>query len=359
MRWRVLLVCGLLVLAGCSSAQPDATTTTTQTTTETATQITTETTETSTPTTSTAVTPFGDETITVGVTNYANQSRNVTALVADSLDYWNAHANDYGEYPATYVLAPNASNPDIEVRFVEFIAECGANTSTEDTLGCADVIERGMTVEETSVVRIRAGYTDESTVETLIHEFGHTRGIGHGEPPEAYMAAAGNATHLPVTDAVNQTYPWREQNLTVFLDVEDDGHSEREEDEIREQVGHALAYYEDGANGWRDRTPNFSMTANESSADIVIRVRAESGTLAGERVEDSSLGTNWGKSVDADDHLEYYTNATVVVAGIDEDHVGWHVGYWLAVSFGASDDDWPEHFPDADSTERASDWWER
>ena len=97
-------------------------------------------------------------------------------------------------------------------------------------------------------------------------------------------------------------------------------------------------------------------TRNASAADVVITV-SDDGSACGDGYGGGSCGSVRGYSTDADDALEYYTEAEITTANADEDTVAWHVGYWLAYSFGAQDGEFPEPL-DGQNDDRDGRWWE-
>ncbi|MFB6082299.1 MAG: hypothetical protein ABEJ67_05700 [Halanaeroarchaeum sp.] len=163
-----------------------------------------------------------------------------------------------------------------------------------------------------------------------------------------------NATQLPMPNATTVPYPWQHRPLTVAVSM----HGGMNEDLVRDQIEHTLTYYESGADGWAPENLSYELIENESAADITIQVYEYSYNT--DAVDgDGSYGYVYGHDPDRDGALEYYTNATIAVAGIDERATGWHVGFWLAQSLGATDEnDVPPPFVHADYEDRRSEWWE-
>lgn len=359
MNWQVVAVAVVVAFAGCSTGvlQPDATTATTTATTTTATtaaSTATATTETatSTRTTTTETGPdnqWGKNPVTVAVEHYADTDRNITPLVADAIAYWNANATRYAGVDVTFQLARDAANPDVRIVLTEHLPRCGDDTG--DYLGCAPVIDPGETPPVTAHVEILAGYTDDTTREVVKHELGHVLGLDHDDAPQPLMndTIGGSAT-LPKPNATEVELPWQSRNVSVYADYSDvaAGH--------RPQVQHALEYFEEGADGTLEVTPRFETVESEADADIVIRLHASAqGTDA--RDTPGSIGRVYGMDPDGDGALEYYTNATIIVAGIDNDASGWHVAYWLAYALGYQQDEYPPPLVDADYDDRRSEWW--
>lgn len=366
MKWHVLLVAIAVVLAGCGTGvlQPSGDTATTTTTTTLPTSTTTTATETSTtttlspptttsttPTTTTTTSPdnqWGKNPVTVAVEHYADSDRNVTPLVHDAIAYWNNHSEKYAGVNVTFELVAFTTEADIRLAYTPNLPRCGADTG--DHLGCADVIEPGDQPPQQAEVKVLAGYDDRTTKQTIKHELGHVLGLQHADAPQPLMnETAGYSATLPKPNATELEFPWRNRNLTVYVD--NNGH-----DYHASQVSHALEYFEDGADGTLSVTPRFTEVDSRERADIVIRLH-ESPRATEWLDEDGSRWRVFGRDPDADDALEYYTNATIVVAGIDHDASGWHVASGLAGALGYTEEELPPPLKDADYDDRRSEWW--
>jgi len=205
-------------------------------------------------------------------------------------------------------------------------------------------------------VQVVAGYSNESTVEILKHEFGHVVGVEHGEEPMPTMQAMSRVTYLSQPDLRDRAVPWRSSTLAVHVDVSALPGHDREE--AREQIQHALGYYESGADGAVPSNVSFTSTSNRSAADLRIRVPEESFDCGGERLREGSCGESWVYDTDTDDAPEYFAEYEIRVRGIDTDAFGWHVGYWLSDAMGLTEEELPAPFVDADYDERRSEWWQ-
>lgn len=294
--------------------------------------------------------PFRQETLTVAVVGSANESRDFTPLVRQALDYWEANSEQYAGYPIEYRLVANDSDPDVRVTFVESVAACGTE---EHAAGCAPVITKPGQFDPPVSVEVRTGFSDESTVQVLKHEFGHSLGLNHGDAPQAVMQASSTLTTPPQTDASERALPWRSETFSVYVDVSALPASER--DEARRQVRGALGYFADGAEGTVPENVSFVRTDNRTAADITIRATDESpcSTSSG------SCGYLLGSDPDGDGAREWYTRLEITVTDLDTEAIGWHVGRWLGVGFGLEGEESPEPLRESASySERRSDWWE-
>lgn len=288
--------------------------------------------------------PWGREVVTVGVNDSAGVERNLTALVRRATEYWNTDGRGYGEYAVRYEVDPDARAPDIEVQFVREIESCGHQRGGE-LLGCAPQLHANSTPPTPVPVRVETGYSDESTVETIKHELGHTRGLDHDDEP-AFMNASGVAYTLPQRDAVDRAYPWATSNFTVYVDASNVSAADRPA--FRRQVNHAFDYYE-GAPPTVPANVSYTLVGDPSEATIVVRY-VDDGEDPGSRA------MMQGIDVDGDGALERRTKAVVRLRGLDVDETGYHTGYWLGRLLGADDaSELPPPF--RGGTDPSSDWW--
>jgi len=286
---------------------------------------------------------------TVRVNNTVND-RAVTPLVEQSLQYWNRRDEEYATYTTNFTLGPETETADVEVRIVEEIDSC--DRTDIDLLGCAPIYSAETLATERTVVRILAGYTNETTLRTLKHEFGHVLGIRHGEAPTELMNGTDpSATQLPQPDASERDNPWGRETLTVSIDQESFA---ADEQQVRRQVQYALTYYGE-ENDRTAETVDFELRSPGTAADVMV--------VGGEtRCMDGDSGSCWvtrGADVDPDDALETYTNQTIHVEDVDVEALGWHVGHALGytVTGAESDDQLPEPFRNADYEQRRN-WYE-
>jgi hypothetical protein len=334
---RALVLVALLVMAGCAGgpASPDATAT-----------------QTPTPTPTWDGDPdnhFRERTLTVALADEAGTGRDYAPLVREALDYWEQNAAQFAGFPIEYEFAPNATDPDVRVRFVAEIEECGSETD-EFTAGCAPYLKGSGPVDRPVDVRIETGYDDASTVTLLQHEFGHTLGLDHDDEPAAVMSARANLTTLPQPDATDRALPWARPNLTYYVDYGQVPADERPE--TREQVEAAFGYVADGADGTVPANVTFTRTSNRSAADVVVRF-AESDSCT----DGGSCGSLRGFDPDGDGALETYSRLEITVVGVDTEARGWHVGYWTARGFGLRGEELPAPLRTDDPDVRRSEWW--
>lgn len=348
---RLVFLLTVIVLAGCTG-QPNASqrtgTTKVTTLTNTATAMTTAT---PTPTPAPPDNPWQKDVVYVSVNNTVND-RNFTPLVNETLRYWNRNAENYGDYEVTFQLAGEDHEPDITVQFVTTIDVC-KSTDTDKTVGCAPILSKDGPRRESTTVKIKTGYINSSTTTTLKHEFGHVLGVSHGAEPMPLMAERGPVTMLPQPNATERTFPWQNKTLSVYVDYENV--SLGDESNYEYELTHTLAYFEDGAEGTIPEEIEFTTTENKTAADIVILFPDE---VSCSKTGDGSCGRPVGYNLDADQRLEYYSQYTITVAGVDRNAIGWWVGYWLADACGLTNtEELPPPFVDPDYETTHSDWW--
>ncbi|MFC7079195.1 matrixin [Halorussus caseinilyticus] len=272
--------------------------------------------------------------------------RDESRLVASALDYWKANDDEYAAYSADFVLRPDAENPDLVVSFTETV-RCSGHT--EAVAGCAPVLNETYRPQPPETVQIETGHNDRSTLLTLEHEFGHVLGIRHCQRPLDIMGSrcpGGVSVDRP--DATDRPLAWRSANLTVYVDSSGVSHP------VDEQVGHALTYYERGADGTVPEELSFTRVERRSAADVVVRFGdSECGP------DSPSCFSYRGRDVDGDGAVEYFVGSTVTLSPeLDREAVGWHVGYGLGYLLGAEGrSELPPPFLDAGYADRRSDWW--
>lgn len=345
----------LIVTAGCMGGVESTTTptATTPATTQTTSATTTSTSTTTTPATTAAPeNPWQTEDITVTLAYAENLShRDVyRTAVNRSIAYWNSNAQAYSSFSQVHFeFAPSTSNPDVIVRIRPEVNSCNGEIS-DTFVGCADLYTEDSVEYGVTDIDIEAGYTLNSTLETMKHEFGHILGLEHGEAPMPLMAAAHEKTARSLPNATERAHPWVHQNLTVALK----GSWTPFE---RGQIKHALGYFEGGADGLvAEPRPSFTFVENASRANIVI-TDSDDPYACGEDMDGGSCADFWGYDRDVDERLEVYSRVKITLASIDDDRMAWHTAYWLAGSFGAPEKGYPAPL-DTEDDDRDGEWWD-
>ncbi|MFB6083605.1 MAG: hypothetical protein ABEJ94_05115 [Halorientalis sp.] len=274
------------------------------------------------------------------------------ADVRATIAFWEANARRYLGHPVDFRLEPNASNPDVVVRVVDEVTSCGIEGHAA---GCAPLVDDLRTQPKPVTVRIRRGFSRESTRRVLKHEFGHVLGQGHDDRPADIMAAESTLTTEPRPNATERPVPWSDPELTVFVD--DRNVSVEDRTRVRDQIDHALTYYADGAAGTVPGNVSFRRVDDRAAADVVISFPDRLPCDGADRSH-GSCPQFTGIDPDGDGAIERYTRAEIYLTGLAPDAVGWHVGRWLGDALGADEPaDLAPPFRKADYDDRRSAWW--
>lgn len=292
--------------------------------------------------------PWGDDPIVVGIQS-PDTERDYTETVERATAYWESNAAQYAGYDVEYRVDPTAASPDIVVNFVDAVPACG---DARDAVGCAPFVTDSRQIVRPEQVYVQTGLSTESTVLVLKHEFGHTLGLRHTDEPTDVMQAESVLYTQPTPNATERAFPWADPNFTVYVDYANV--SEAERSETRQQIQHALTYYENGADGSVPSNLTFRFVDSPEAADVTVRFSETSPCGQGT----GSCFRTFGPDSDGDGAIEQYTALRITLVDLDTRAVGWHVGNWLAYGLGMEQaSEKPEPFRDADYRERRSEWW--
>jgi hypothetical protein len=299
--------------------------------------------------------PWGKQTLTVAIKNKMEGDRTFVPLVQNALAYWEENSRQYAGYSINYRLDQNAANPDITISFVSTIKNCGEKRGVE---GCAPFIQSTKDLKKPGPVQvqIRGGYTNESTTQLLIHEFGHTLGLDHGDAPKGVMAAESDLTTRSRPNVTERALPWDHSTLTVAVDRSTVPGSKR--GAVNKQIQTALNYYARGAGGTVPERVSFRRVSNPETADVVIRF-SQNSPCSDLRTGSCSVAS--GYDPDDDDAIETYAGVEITLTDVDTNTIAWHVANRIGEDAFGFDE--PSDFPkplrnSVDSRVRQSNWWE-
>ena len=118
-----------------------------------------------------------EETITYNVEARADSNHDLQSLVSTAVAYWERNSV---RYAGRNVEFEASSTPDTIIYFMDEVSKCGRAPEGTDIVGCTR--SRG------SEVRIETGHSNEVTLRTIKHEFGHVLGLTHSDDPQSIMS---------------------------------------------------------------------------------------------------------------------------------------------------------------------------
>lgn len=134
--------------------------------------------------------PWTDLPVTVTLDDQTEGGREgFEELLLDGMAYWEEHSEEYAGFDIEYAFEPDLDDPDdadIMVELVEQVRTCSVDGHDQEAVGCAPVI--GGRAPDTATVEIKDGFSDDLTLVTIKHEFGHTLGLDHDDEPQEIMS---------------------------------------------------------------------------------------------------------------------------------------------------------------------------
>ena len=282
--------------------------------------------------------PWGEPTLTVAV-EAAGSDAHYVPLVREAAAFWSGNTEPYAGYAVDLRVDPNATDPDIVIRFVDTIDGCAG---AKHPVGCAPVVRSE--ARRPAGVEIKTGLDDDSTLRVLKHEFGHTLGLTHGDAPVDVMESRLSVATVPKPNATDRTFPWENRTLDVYVATgADDGPAATAE------VDRALRYVEASPDL---PAVTFRRVDSEAAANVVIRLDGATDS------DDCSCFRIRGPDPDRDGAPEQYRRLDISLRGVPTDQVAWRVGNWLSYGLGAEDRaERPAPFREnTPGARRAADW---
>lgn len=341
----MVLLAVTLLLAGCADlasdpdpgATPDGTITGTETPTPSPVPTETER-RTPTPEPVDPDNPYGDPELVVGVNDSSTRTVNRTGVILSALSYWDANASSYVDYDVTFTLEESATDPDIEIRLVDSITDCGLESDPENvTLGCAPVPRE--TARTPVEVRVVNDFTASSTERILRHELGHALGLDHDDEPATVMAAQQVA------------YP-ASMEYTYHV-VEDT--NRHHPGAVNRQLAGAEEFLETGGGGTIPSDVTVRDVDSEADADLTVVLTDDEDACP----DDGVVCTegSWD-CLDGAVCAGRDSGATLTLSRIKTEAIGWVVAYELfgAIAYEGGALDWPAEL-DSEETDPTKTWW--
>jgi len=289
--------------------------------------------------------PWGREVVPVRSNDSADDGRNTTALTLRTIRYWNANIERYTDFEYRFRLAEDPSDARVEVQFVSSIESCGDEHG--NVTGCASHLTEGTRAEDLEIVEVESRSSNSAVLSTTRHEFGHLVGLDHSDEPLDLM---GQEYDGDIRDVVDRPFPWYDDTLHVGVEP---AAIEGDPAVVREQVRHAVEYYDAGAEGTVPENVSVVVTDQPEFAEVIVTNDSARGCT---KVDGSQALTS-ARNLDTDSPYELYTRMVVCIGPVGEDAVGWHTGYWLGTAFGLQDGERAAIFRSDDYEEVHSDWW--
>ncbi len=131
--------------------------------------------------------PWTELPVTVSLDDRTDGGRQgFEALLVEGMEYWEERSEEFVGYGIEYAFEPDPDDTDIVVELVENVQTCSVDGHNREAVGCAPVIVGD--APDTATVEIKDGFSDELTLTTIKHEFGHTLGLGHDDDPVEIMS---------------------------------------------------------------------------------------------------------------------------------------------------------------------------
>lgn len=257
MKWRVLAVAVLLVLAGCNGGGD--TTSPAPVTTTGGGEATGVTTTTSTTVTPTKQNPWRTDMVTISVDTAPYTNESYRAAVREAASFWEEHV-DETPYTFEFEVVPDATAPDIRVDYQTAVETCGGEPAAETYFWCTDTYEDGETERGTSEVEVAGRYTPNATVRIVKQAFADLLGV-----PDAQTVAG-----LEEVDSPLLRDPWpRAGAVVVGINQSVTPRN------MTPLVRAAVDYWETTGAKYANYTTDFVVRPDASNPDVVVEFTKE------------------------------------------------------------------------------------
>lgn len=282
--------------------------------------------------------PYGKPDLVVRVNDSSSRDVNRTAVILSAQSYWEGNASSYAGYDVTFRVEESTTDPDVEIRLVDSIPDCGVESDPENvTLGCAPV-PRG-TAPTPVVIWVVNDFTAASTEAILKHELGHALGVDHGQEPATVMSERQVA------------YPATLEYAYHVVEDTDRHHPGA----VNRQLAGAEEFLETGGGGTIASDVTVREVDDGAEADLTVvltddeRACPDGGVVCTEG--------DWS-CLDGGDCAGRESGVTLTLRQIKTEAIGWVVAYELfdAVASEGGALDWPTEL-DGDETDTTKTWW--
>ncbi|QSG02564.1 hypothetical protein [Natranaeroarchaeum sulfidigenes] len=282
--------------------------------------------------------PWANLPVTVTLDDQTEDGREgFEELLRQGMAYWEDHSEEYAGYEIKYTFDPDLDDhedADIVVELVEDVQTCSVEGHDQEAVGCAPVITDS--APDTATVEIKDGFSDDLTLVTIKHEFGHTLGLGHDDEPQEIMSSdpadriPDYETRVNIHERYRETVGRINEGTSRFNEGIEYG-TDREWEAAQEQFEKATEHYD-----WaHTELSEMRDDAEAIEADGAVELLTEAENFTRYYGEAGKLFAQEARARADGDHIEaeqYQNEAREAVEAAREYDV--EVGYTLAEALG-------------------------